>query len=151
MLTEPMSEFIGPGGTYEKYVWKMFQHQMHVKLLGSKFGVRMCYDHFKQNDGVVVAEMDYSERYQPIPMREIQSENLAKDSDVSMEIRIVSLHDNDMEWRVLSYSHLSDEKPQIAATTFQNTIDMLKDLKERGDLTNDEINMIIFITDGCAG
>jgi hypothetical protein len=52
---------------------------------------------------------------------------------------------------VVSYSHLSDEKPQIAATTFQNTIDMLNDLKERGDLTNEEIKMIIFITDGCAG
>jgi hypothetical protein len=53
MLTEPINEFIGPGGTYEKYTWKMFQHHMHFKLLGSKFGVRMCYDHFKQNDGVV--------------------------------------------------------------------------------------------------
>jgi hypothetical protein len=46
---------------------------------------------------------------------------------------------------------LSNEKPQIAATTFQNTIDMLNNLKERGDLTNKEIKMIIFITDGCAG
>ena len=75
----------------------MFQHQMHVKLLGSKFGVRMCYENFQQNNGVVVAEMDYSERYQPIPMREIQSENFVKDSDVSMEIRIVSLQYNNME------------------------------------------------------
>ena len=84
---------------------------MHVKFLGSKFGIRMCYKNFQQNDGVVVAEMDYSERYQPIPMREIQSENFGKDSDVSMEIRIVSLQDKDMERRVVSYSHLSDEKP----------------------------------------
>ncbi len=52
---------------------------------------------------------------------------------------------------MVSYSHLSNEKPQIAATTFQNTIDMLNDLKKRGDLTDDEINMIIFITDSCAG
>ncbi len=151
MLTEPINEFIGPGGTYEKYIWKMFQHHMHVKLLGSKFGVRMCYDHFKQNDGVVVVEMDYPERYQPLPMCEIQSENFGKDADVSMEIRIVSLQDKDMERRMVSYSHLSDEKPQIAATTFQNTIDMLNNLKEKGDLTNDEIKMILFITNGCAG
>jgi hypothetical protein len=48
---------------------------MHVKLLGSKFGVRMCYNHFKQNDGVIVAEMGYSKRYQPMPMQEIQLEN----------------------------------------------------------------------------
>ena len=102
----------------------MFQHQMLVKLLGSKFGVRMCYDNFQQNDSIVVVEMDYSERYQPTLMREIQSENFGKDANVSMEIHIVSFQDADMS-RVISYSHLSDEKPQIAATTFQNTIDML--------------------------
>jgi hypothetical protein len=101
MLTEPINEFILPGGTiYEINIWKMFQHQIHAKLLGSKFGKRMCYNQFKQNDGVIVAEMDYSERYQPIPMpvREMQSENLEKDADVSMEIRIVSLQDKDMSW-----------------------------------------------------
>ena len=97
---------------------------MLVKLLGSKFGVRICYDHFQQNDSIVVVEMDYSERYQPTLMREIQSENFEKDADVSMEIHIVSFQDADMS-RVISYSHLSDEKSQIAATTFQNTIDML--------------------------
>jgi hypothetical protein len=47
MLTKPINEFIGPGDTYKKSTWKMFQHQMHDKLLGSKFGVRMCYDHFE--------------------------------------------------------------------------------------------------------
>jgi len=35
MLTEPLNDFLSPGGTYETYLWKMFQHQMHVKLLGS--------------------------------------------------------------------------------------------------------------------
>ena len=46
MLTEPLNDFLSPTGTYETYLWKMFQHQMYVKLLGSKFGVRMCYDYF---------------------------------------------------------------------------------------------------------
>ena len=110
-----------------------------------------CIDHFKQNDGVIVVEMDYSERYQPVPMREIQSENFAKDVDVSMEIRIVSFQDTNMSRQTLSYSHLSDEKPQIAATTFQNTIQMLNDLKERGNLSDDYFNMMVFITDGCSG
>ena len=106
MMTEPLNEFIKIGGTYEKYLWKMFQHQVHVKLLGSKFGVRMCYDHFKQNDGVIVVEMDYSERYQPVPMREIQSENFAKDADVSMEIRIVSFQDTNMSRRHQKQHHV---------------------------------------------
>ena len=74
---------------------------MHVKLLGSKFGVRMCYDYFQQNNRVLVAEMDYSERYQPIPMREIQSENFGKDADVSMEICIISIQGTDMSRHVV--------------------------------------------------
>ncbi len=95
--------------------------------------------------------MDYSERYQPIPMQEIQSENFAKDADMSMEIRIVTFQGKYFVRRVVSYSHLSDEKSQIAATTFQNTFQMLDDLIERADLNNDDYAMIIFITDGCAG
>ena len=90
MLREEMKEFIKPGGTYETYLWKMFHHATHVKLLGLKFGVQMCYHYSENNDGIIITKMDYSERYQPIPMREIQSENFAKDTDVSMEIRIVT-------------------------------------------------------------
>ena len=101
MLTEPLNDSLSPGGTYETYLWKMFQHQMHVKLLGSKFGVRMCYDYFQQNNRVLVAEMDYSERYQPIPMREIQSENFGKDADVSMKICIISIQGTDMSRHVV--------------------------------------------------
>ena len=111
----------------------------------------MCYDHFNQNHGVIVVEMDYSERYQPVPMREIQLEIFAKDADVLMEIRIVSFQENDMSRQTVSYSHLSDKKPQIAATTFQNTSQMINDLKERGNLSNDNFNMMIFITNGCSG
>ena len=113
----------------------MIHHQMHMKLLGSKFGFKMCYDYIKQNDGVVFVEMNYSERYQPVPMHEIQSENFAKDANVLMEIQIVSLQENNLSQQTVSYSHLSDKKPHIAATTFQNTIQMLNDLKERGNLT----------------
>ena len=99
---------------------------MHVKLLGSKFGVRMCYNYFQQNDGVLVAEIDYSKRYQPVPMRDFQSKNCGKDTDVSMEICIVSFPGTDMSRRNISFSHLSDEKPQIVATRFQSAIDILK-------------------------
>ncbi len=129
----------------------MFQHQMHMKLLGSKFGVRMCYDHYKRNDGVFAVKMDYSERYQPVQLREIQLEIFAKDADVLMEIRIVSFQENNMSRQTVSYSRLSDKKPQLAATTFQNTSQMINDLKERDNLSNDNFNMMIFITNGCSG
>jgi hypothetical protein len=69
----------------------------------------MCYNHFKQSDGVIVAEMDYSKRYQSIPMHEIQSEFFGKDADVSMEICILLLQDKDMSQQVVSYSHVSNE------------------------------------------
>ena len=81
-------------------------------------------------------------------MREIQSENFGKDTDVSIEICIVSIQGTDMSQRVISYSHLSDEKPQIVVTTFRNTIDMLNDLKEKGEVSNNNFSIIIFITDG---
>jgi hypothetical protein len=86
MLTETMSDFMKPGGTYKTCFWKMFCHAMHVKLLGSRFCMNMIYDYAANDDGIIVCEMDYPERYQPVPLHEIQSENFGKDKDVSMEI-----------------------------------------------------------------
>ena len=157
MITESMKDFMKQGGTYETYLWKMYHHIAHVKLLGSKFGSRMCYNHWKENDGVIVMELDYSERYQPVPMREIQSENFAKDADVSMEIRIVSYQekldgpDSAPTRLVTSYTALSDEKPQIAATTFQNSMLMFEDLRSREGSVYNHAHMVILITDGCSG
>jgi hypothetical protein len=121
------------------------------QAFGFQIWCQDVYDHFNQNNGVVVVEMNYSERYQPVPMRKIQLENFAKDADVSMEIQNVSLQDNNKSQQMVSYSHLSNKKPQIAATTFQNTIQMLNNLKERGNLTNDDYNMMVTITNGCSG
>ena len=151
MLSKEIKEFVKHGGTYETYLWKMFHHATHVKLLGSKFGVQLCYNYSENNDGIIVTEMDYSEHYQLIPLQEIQSEKIAKDANVSMEIRIATFQRKDTGRWVVSYSHLSDKKTQIAATTFQNTIQMMNDLIEREDLNNDDYAMVIFITDGCAG
>jgi hypothetical protein len=95
MLSKETKEFVKPGGTYETYLWKMFHRATHVKLLGSKFGVQMCYNYLENNDGIIATEIDYSERYKPISMQEIQSENFAKDFFVSMEIRIVTFQGKD--------------------------------------------------------
>jgi hypothetical protein len=90
MLTEAMSDFMKPGGTYKIYLWKMFCHATHVKLFGSTLCMSIIYDYGTTTDGLIVCEMDYCECYQQVPMREIQSENFGKDKDVSMEIRIVT-------------------------------------------------------------
>ncbi len=71
MLTEMMSNFMKPEGTYETYLWKMLFHSTHVKLLGSRFCISIIYDYAATTDGLIVCEMNYSERYQPVPMREI--------------------------------------------------------------------------------
>ncbi len=90
-------------------------------------------------------------------MHEIQSENFGKDADVSMEIRIVTYTgkfegpNSGRTQKVISDAHLSDEKSQIAATTFVNTVQMLDDIHQRGELEAKDYNTIIQITDGCAG
>ncbi len=158
MLSEAMSNFMKPGGTYETYLWKMFFCvTQHVRLLGSRFFMKMIYDYAATNDGIVVCEMDYSEHYQPVPMREIQSENFGKDDNVSMEIRIVTYNGRfngpnaALTQHVISYAHLLDDKPQIAVTTFINTEQMFEDIYQRQELTDNDYPIIIFITDGCAG
>jgi hypothetical protein len=72
MLSESMKEFMKHGGTYETRMWKMYSHIAHVKVLGSKFGSQICYDYWKETDGIIMMDLDYSEQYQPVPMWEIQ-------------------------------------------------------------------------------
>ncbi len=146
-----------PGGTYETYLWKMFFHVTHVRLLGSRFCMKMIYSYATTNDGIIVCEMDYSDRYRPIPMREIQSENFGKDDNVSMEIRIVTYKERfngpnaALTQRVISYAHLPDDRPQIAVTTFINMEQMFEDIYRRHELTENAYTIVIFITDGCTG
>ena len=88
-------------------------------------------------------------------MQEIQSENFGKDTDVSMEIRITTYTarfggpESEPQTRTISYCCLSDEKPQIAATTLENTLMMLDDILKRKEVATDDINMLIDIVDGC--
>jgi hypothetical protein len=49
-------------------------------------------------------------------------------------------------WRVISYTHLSDEKTQNAATTFENTVQMFEDIYRREELKDDQYWMVIQIT-----
>jgi hypothetical protein len=74
-----------------------------------------------------------------------------------MEIRIVTYTgrfdgpNSALTKRVISYGHISDEKPQIAATTFVNTEQMFEDIHRRQESTENDYFLIILITDGCAG
>ena len=157
MLSKAMSNFMKPGGTYEIYLWKIFFHATHVRLLGSRFCMKMIYDYAATNNGIVVCEMDYSKHYQPVPMCEIQSENFGKDDDVSMEIRIVTYKGRfnglnaALTQSVISYAHLLDNKLQIVVTTFINTKQVFEDIYQRQELTENDYTIIIFITNGCAG
>ena len=157
MIQESIADFMKPGGTYEKNLWKMFRHKVHIKLLGSNFAMKMMYDFSEQNKNVLVCKTDYSEKYQPTYMGEIQSEHFGKDDNVSMEIRIVTYNgkfdgpESGASRRVLSYIVLSADKPQIAATSFVNTQLMIEDIMLRKELNWNDPIFIILISDGCAG
>ena len=102
------------------------------------------YDYAATNNEIIVCEMDYSERCQPIPMHGVQSENFGKDKDVSMEIQIVTYigrfdgANAARTKRVISYTHLLDEKPQIAVATFFNTEQMFEDIHQRLEMTEND-------------
>ena len=111
MLNKAMDDFVRPGGTYENYLLKMYRHVTHVRLLRSRFATKMIYDYCNSKYDVLVMVMDYLERYQPVPMRKIQSENFGKDADASMEIRIVTYTgkfdgpNSGRTNKVISYAH----------------------------------------------
>ena len=79
------------------------------------------------------------------------------DNNVSTEIRIVTYKERlygpnaALTQRVISYAHLSDDRPQIAVTTFINMEQMFEDIYRWHELTENDYTIIIFITDGCAG
>jgi hypothetical protein len=104
----------------------------------------MIYDYAATTDGLIVCEMDYSEHYQPVPMREIQSENFGKDEDISMEIRIVTYTGRfdgpnlALTKRAILYGHISDKRPEITASTFVNTEQMFEDIHRRQELTEND-------------
>ncbi len=60
-----------PGGTYESFLWKTYNHVQYVCHLGSKMVIQMAFNYFDKTNSVLVMEMDYSEHYQPVPMKEI--------------------------------------------------------------------------------
>ena len=63
-VSELMKDFVKPGGTYEKYLWTMYYHVTHVKLLGTESCAKKTYE-FAKDFSCFIMEVDYSERYQP--------------------------------------------------------------------------------------
>ena len=59
-----MKDFVKHGGTYEDYLWKMYYHVAHVKLLGNRELVDKLYE-WAEEKGSFLFEGDYSEKYQP--------------------------------------------------------------------------------------
>ena len=114
-----MQEFIKLGGTYKSHLRKMYHHKFYVNQLSATLWTEMYYAFFHHYPGVRVWEVDYSEKYQLLPMREFQSENFGKDTDVLMEIRIVSLQKIDSHD---SQPSQSNEKSKDDATRLQNIL-----------------------------
>ncbi len=152
-LAEKMKDFMKPGGTYEEFMWKMYYHAAHARLLGSRFCGRMCYEFAELRDDIMLFELDYAEKWQQVANGEIQPEHFGKDASVSMEVCIATikdvLEDGSRKKKTLSYATLSDQKKQVAATTMANIFKVLDDIFSKDNLTMDDVQMIIDITDGC--
>ena len=155
-VTARMCDFVKKGGIFEDYSRKMFFHSTHVLLLGTKFCGRMVYKLASEIDGTLVLELDYSEKYQPVPMREIQSEHFGKDASLSIEIAIATYtawfegKDKPASRKTISYGHLSDQKIQVAATTNANLYNLLDDIFAEDNLTMEDLEIIFDIVDGCS-
>ena len=100
----------------------------------------MVYNFAMDKDGTLVLELNYSEKYQPVPMREIQSEFFAKDASLSIDITIATYTakfdgvNNPTSRKTISYGHLSDQKTQVAATIMANLDNLLEDIIDRKEI-----------------
>ena len=73
-VREAVDDFLFDGGTYQSHLTKMYHHIAHVMLLGSRSCGKMCRIFSQEDNGVVLMEEDYAEKYQGTPNGEIQSE-----------------------------------------------------------------------------
>ena len=103
-------------------------------------------------DTHILTNRDHSERYQPSPDGEFQTEHFAKEQSLSMEGCATYYHNQLTGKNQLTfYSHLSDEKRQDAGTVGANTRSMLKDLFiHRKELCPHCFRVLTSVCDGAA-
>ena len=116
-----MNKFIGEDGTYYKYIQGMYYHITHIVILGAKVCQRSVEEEVKSNSFSIVFCRDHVDRYQPSSNREIQSEGISKDKDVSIEgAMLIYKPINGDAFREIMYYHISDGKKQNASTIYCN-------------------------------
>ncbi|KAL7554297.1 hypothetical protein ACHAWF_018122 [Thalassiosira exigua] len=150
---KPMREFVKKGGIYESKL-KMYQlHRWHRIFLGKDVALKMFREHVINNPGThLLTNRDHSERYQPSPDGEFQTEHFAKEMSLSME-GCVAHYRNQISGidQITFYSHLSYEKRQDAGIVAENIRQILIDLCfERRELSLCTLRALVCIVGGCS-
>ena len=151
--SEPLQDFVKVNGVYHDLLLRYRLHRFHRIFLGTKVALKMIR---KYNKDMVfrtlMIQSDYSEKYQPQPDGQFQSQYFDKHGSVSMEGHAATYYNEAKEKFVLNfYSALSDEKRQDAGTTAENIQKMLEDIfLAKKELVFRSLKSIISICDGCA-
>ncbi len=153
LYVKPLSEFVKIGGVYHNTM-KMYRlHRWHRIFLGTDGALKMFRNHLLANPGThMLTNRDHSERYQPSPDGEFQTEHFAKHQSLSMEgCAAYYCNIKTGKDQLTFYSHLSDEKRQDAGTVASNIRSMLRDLLfKKKEICPKRLQVLISFVDGCA-
>jgi len=146
-----MIEFMKENGTYQKHMQHFLYHCFLIVMCGTRVAGKMAETVVRSNDHMLLARADHTERYQPSPNGELQSEGLGQEDSVSIEGRslLIKAVGTD-EFKKVLYAHCSDDKHQNAATVMLNILYMLDDIDKRKEMPSSLLKRIIEIVDGCA-
>ena len=148
----PLHKFMEKGGVYEEQMKSYLCHKFHRTFLGQGMALKMITDYASENaKTAILTNQDHSERYQPEPDGEFQSQHFGKYQSLSME-GYATTYFNHMKQKTVTnfYSVLSDEKRQDAGTVAQNIRMVLHDLLHNQEVKHQTISTLLSVVDGCA-
>lgn len=149
---EALQEFVKCDGTYHQQLRQYMLHRFHRTFLGTKVALKKIREYNENTPESIMIQSDYTEKYQPQPDGQFQSQYFDRNASLSAEGHAVTYYDVKKAERVLNfYAALSDEKRQDGGTTAENMSRMLADLfLERKEIVMKAVRLIIRISDGCS-
>jgi hypothetical protein len=125
-------------------------HTFLVIMLGSTVLAKSVEEEVRLNDLKVLIHRDNSEQYTPHQTREIMSEGIGTDGDVSMEgVTLLFKPVGYDHYHKILHTNLSNDKRQNALTVRCNIEHLLNDV-DRGEISHEKLEGVIETTNGCA-
>ena len=86
LFSETVEDFVKVGGVYQDVLEKYRLHRFHRIFLGPRVALKMIREFTENMNGKVLElQSDYSEKYQPQPDGDFQSQYFNKQNSLSME------------------------------------------------------------------